>query len=78
MLTSHQAYLAMYAFLVEEYKLTGSVEIGGLLGGMSLLVDGHTADPAAREQWDEAVQLALAGDVDANLRFVPVGGGAHE
>lgn len=78
MLTSHQAYLAMYAFLVEEYKLTGSGEIGGLLGGMSLLVDGHTADPGAQEQWEEAVQLALAGEVDAQLRFVPLGGEAPE
>ncbi|QYF94890.1 hypothetical protein KY495_06830 [Massilia sp. PAMC28688] len=76
MFTSHQAYLAMYVFLVEEYKLTGSGEIGGLLGGMSLLVDGHTADPAAEEQWNEAVQRVLAGHVDAQLRFVPLGGEA--
>jgi len=69
-LTSQQAYLAMFAFLVEEYKLTGSGEIGGLLGGVSLLANGAPADSAVLEQWDLAVQLALAGDVDAGLRFV--------
>ena len=68
-LTSQQAYLAMYAFLVEEFRLTGSGELGGLLGGMSLLADGGTADPAVLEQWDSAVKLALAGDVDADLRL---------
>ncbi len=69
-LTSQQAYFAMFAFLVEEYKLTGSDEIGSLLGGMSLLANGAPADSAVVEQWDLAVQLALAGDVDADLRLV--------
>lgn len=77
-LTSQQAYLAMYAFLVEEFRLTGSGEIGGLSGGMSLLADGGTVDPAVFEQWDSAVQLALAGDVDADLRLTRSDSGALE
>lgn len=59
-LTSQQAYLAMFAFLEKEFRLTGSDEIGGLLGGMSLLADGAPADPVVAEQWDSAVQHALA------------------
>jgi len=77
-LTSQQAYLAMFAFLVEEYKLTGSDEIGGLLGQLSLLADGGPADSAVVEQWDLAVQLALAGDVDADLRLVRADSDAPE
>jgi len=69
-LTSQQAYLAMFAFLEAEFRLTASDEIGGLLGEMSLLADGVPADSAVREQWNSAVQLALAGDVDAGFGIV--------
>lgn len=78
LLTSQQAYLAMFAFLVEEYRLTGSDEIGGLLGGMSLLANGAPADTAVVEQWDLAVQLALAGGVDADLRLIPANSDAPD
>lgn len=67
MLTEEQAYLAAYAFLEAEYQLTSSVEIGGLLGGMSLLPDGSTADPAVKDQWRDAVICVLKGDVNAAL-----------
>lgn len=69
-LTSQQAYLAMFAFLEEEFKLTGSAEIGGLLGGMSLLADGNPVDSAVIEQWNLAVQLALTGEVNASFRIL--------
>ena len=75
-LTSQQAYLAMLALLEEEFKLSGADEIAILLGGMSLLADGGPADPAVQEQWDLAVKLALAGEVDAALRFVSTDSGA--
>jgi hypothetical protein len=45
-LSKEQAYQTMYSFLESYYQLTGSDEIGGLRGSMSLLVDGATADPA--------------------------------
>ncbi len=64
-----QAYLAMYAFLENHYARTNSNDIGGLLGDLSLLSDGNSADPAARTDWDEAVQKAISGNVDAMLRF---------
>lgn len=67
MLTEEQAYLAMYAFLEAEYQLTSSDEIAGLLGGMSLLPDGSPADPAVKDQWDEAVSRVLRSDVSTDL-----------
>jgi hypothetical protein len=67
MLSTHQAYLAMFAFLEKEYRLCPSDDIGGLLGSMSLLPGGMPADSAVVEQWREAVDAALAGTVDAGL-----------
>lgn len=69
-LTSQQAYLAMFAFLKAEFELSGADEIAILLSGMQLVGDGGPADPAVQEQWNLAVQHALAGEVDAALRFV--------
>ncbi len=66
-LTEEQAYLAMFSFLETEYLLTSSDEIGGLLGGMSLLPDGSTADPAVKDQWKEAVAHVLRGEANAAL-----------
>ena len=66
-LSEQQAYLAMFSFLEAEYRLTSSDEIGGLLGGLSLLPDGSPADPAVKEQWREAVAAALGGKVKAAL-----------
>ena len=65
-----EAYTAMYAFLENEYSLTNSDDIGGLLGGMSLLQDGTTADPAAWDDWLQSVQKALNNECDITLRFV--------
>jgi microcompartment protein CcmK/EutM len=72
-LTDKQAYLAMFAFLEEEYRLSHSDEIGALLGSLSLLADGCPADPAVRKQWSNAVDLALGGNVDAAQTLFPNG-----
>lgn len=68
-LTLKQAYTAMYKFLDHEYKMTGSDEIGGMLGGMSMLEDGNTADPAAWFDWLRAVENVLLGDDDIKLHI---------
>jgi len=68
-LTVKEAYAAMYAFLEKLYELTGSNDLGGFLGGLSLLPDGTTADPAAWDDWLEAVRKAKAGSVDAKLEL---------
>ena len=44
------AYAAMFEFLAAYYDRTSSEEVSALLGSMSLLADGGTADPAI---WDD-------------------------
>lgn len=66
-LTDKEAFLAMYSFLGTYYGRGKSDDIGGLLGGLSLLPDGGTADPAFRKDWLEAVEKATRGAVDARL-----------
>ena len=68
-LTEKEAFLAMYSFLASEYELTGSDDIAGLLGGLSLLEDGSTADPAAWENWIQAIHKVTNNSVDALLRI---------
>ena len=63
-LTSQQAYMAMYAFLEAEYELSKSDEIGALLGALSLGNDGLPADPAVKGQWERAVLAAASGNVE--------------
>ena len=70
-LSKKKAYQAMYYFLDKYYKLTKSDDVGCLLGGMSLLNDGGTADPAIWQDWEDAISKALERDsTDINLKFV--------
>ena len=55
-ITKKEAYKVMLIFLDDLYKKTKSDDIGGLLGGFSLLSDGSTADPAAWTDWDNILQ----------------------
>jgi hypothetical protein len=66
-----EAYLAMYRFLENEYELTGSDDIGGLLGGMSFLADGSTADPSAWENWLNSIEEIKQGNYSAKLIIKP-------
>lgn len=68
-LTKQEAYLAMYSFLEHEYEMTKSDDIGSLLGGMSLLKDGGTADPAAWSDWENSINKVKSGEVDALLKL---------
>jgi hypothetical protein len=68
-LSGKQAYLAMYAFLLAEYERSPSEVLAVLLGGMSLLPGGRTADPAVETDWDDACRAAVDGRVDASLRL---------
>ncbi len=61
-LTVLQAYLAMVKFLEEFYQRTGSDDVAVLLGGMQLLKDGKTADPAAWNDWMKCVKSIRALD----------------
>lgn len=67
-LTIEQAYRAMFYFLEHEYELTKSDESGGMLGSLSWLIweDGQgPADPGAWQDWQEAVNKALAKSENA-------------
>jgi hypothetical protein len=68
-LTKKEAYLAMYSFLENEYEMTKSDDIGSLLGGMSLLQDGSTADPAAWSDWENSINRVKSGEADALLKL---------
>ena len=66
-LSIREAYLAMYAYLERLYDETEADYLGGLLGGMSLLEDELTADPAAWQGWIDAVDKVRRDDVDPKL-----------
>ena len=61
-LTPHQAYLCMFEFLRRHCERGPTDEIGGLLGALSLLPDGQSADPAYAVDWSEAVVAVLAAE----------------
>jgi len=67
-LTPIQAYKAMCLYLEKLYQMTGSDDLGGFLGGMSMLEDGSTADPAAWHDWMQAVDESKQ-DPSINLTF---------
>ena len=62
-LTLHQAYLVMFEFLRVYYERGKSDDIGSLLGGLQLLSDGGSADPAYYpHDWELAVRVVLAAE----------------
>ncbi len=48
-------YRTFYRYLENIWDAEEHDYLGGLLGGMSLLADGSTADPAYESDWDKAV-----------------------
>ncbi|MFP3709937.1 hypothetical protein SB783_38645 [Paraburkholderia sp. SIMBA_009] len=70
-LTLQEAYLSMFEFIVELYQRTKSDDLGAILGDLSLLEDGTTADPAAWGDWLRCVEKARRGGVDASLVITP-------
>jgi ribulose 1,5-bisphosphate carboxylase large subunit-like protein len=70
-LTTREAYTAMYFFLENLYRMTGSDELAGFLGGLAMLEDGTTADAAAWRDWLDAVAKVRAGRDDIRLRLKP-------
>jgi ribosomal protein L1 len=68
-ITEQQAFEAMYAFLNEFYERTKSQEVGALLGSMSLLPDGKTADPTVWSDWQRCVRQAKRGEVQSRLEL---------
>lgn len=68
-LSTKEAYAAMFIFLVEIYNRTKSDDLGSLLGGMCLLDDGNTADPAAWNDWNEAIRRLKRGEHNLDIKL---------
>jgi hypothetical protein len=68
-LNEKEAYAAMYAYLSAVYDRTQSDDLGGLLGDMSTVGDGETADPAVWHQWLRCVNQVKQSQVDTSLRI---------
>lgn len=49
------AFKAMILFLEDYYQKTNSDDVAVLLGGMQLLEDGITTDPAMWEEWLDCI-----------------------
>ena len=61
-LSYSEAFEAMKDFLDKFYQKTKSDDVGSLLGDLSLLSDGCTADPAAWDDWLNTIKkVALPG-----------------
>jgi hypothetical protein len=68
-MTEEQAFAAMYFFLRENWRLNSSLEVGGLLGFISLLPDGKPADPAMWQAWKMAVKRVVENGERGWLHF---------
>jgi hypothetical protein len=66
-LTEKEAYTAMYAYLVKIYEITKSDDLGSLLGSMSTLANGETADPAIWDDWLKCIEEVKKGKVNIEL-----------
>lgn len=68
-LSEQEAYAAMFAFLEHRYRLTGSDDLAALLGSMSLLPGGGTADPVLWEDWQNAIKEAESHRANVNMEL---------
>ena len=69
LLTPKEAYAAMYLFLCELYRKAGYDQLAGILGDMSLLDDGTTADPAYWQDWLRMVEKSKQQNPDIGLHL---------
>lgn len=61
-ITIRQAYLCMFEHLRRHHQRSGGDEFGAILGDLSLLPDGGSADPAAMEDFLDAVDAVLSAE----------------
>lgn len=57
-----------YAEMAAVWKRTGNEELAGMLGEMSFVPGGLTADPATWHDWLKCVDQSINGEVDSMLR----------
>lgn len=58
-ITKIQAFNAMRKFLEMYYERTLSDDVGSLLGDLNMITEGETADPAAWDDWNQALRDIL-------------------
>lgn len=68
------AYFAMFEYLKRYFERGASDEVGGMLGGLSLLPDGGSADPAALEDFSSCIEAVMTaeskgGYADCSMRI---------
>lgn len=63
-LTAVQAFNVMRKFLEMYYERTSSDDVGSLLGDLQTFPDGSTADPAAWQDWLDAMHDILKNKQD--------------
>jgi hypothetical protein len=68
LMTSHEAYLAMYSFLDAYYRRGKVRNVATLLGALAILPDGNLANPAFKGDWDKAVAAVLNETSHADYR----------
>ncbi len=68
-MSAKEAYAAMYLFLSELYEEYGFDQLGGILGGLSLLDDGTPADPAYWQDWLRMVEKSRGQNPDIGLHL---------
>ena len=68
-LSSKDAYAAMYAFLTKFNSTFKSDDVEILLTGMSTARDGRPMDDAYLLEWNECVSKALKGEVSTRIEL---------
>lgn len=58
-ITVLEAYKAMITFLDYYYTHFGQDSVGSVLSDIQILPNGHSADPAAWDDWLEAVKKTI-------------------
>lgn len=67
-----EGYKAMFLYLENLYEMTGSDDLAGFLGSMSLLEDDMPVDDAVWSDWLEAVAKArMNQNIDLNIENQP-------
>lgn len=66
-LTLEEAYLAMFAFLVDRYGETRSGDLGALVSELAITSDGKPLDARLEGEWAKALADVKAGRVTGIL-----------
>jgi hypothetical protein len=70
-LNVEEAYKAMFLFLEELYSSMGQdVQLGEILGSMSLIGDKMPVDAALWKIWNDSIKKLKDSDPDISLKFI--------